>query len=310
LLLGSETLKWSVGIGEGVNRAAREAGQQAAYQALHTFTGEERTGFLFFGDGLDSAYADVVRGIQEVLGTGSLVVGGLAGDDLRFSHTYQYSHDRVTSHAVVGVLFGGEGKIGVGIDHGFAPISKPRRITRARSNVLYELDGQSAASVYEEYFGRDLMTHMHSAGFTRARIAYPLGVQGDATNQWLLRNIVAFHDDGSLSCSGELAEGAWLQLMIGSRDLALEAARRAAQDAIRPLQRVAAALVFDSAARRTLLGQQGATEEVAVIRQSLGTSIPVIGCYTYGEQAPCGTTTLSGSTAVQTGSVLVMAVEM
>ena len=308
LLLGSETLQWSVGIGEGVDGAPREGGQQAAYQAMQHFSGQQRIGFLLFGDGLASRYADVVRGIQEVLGTSSLVVGGLAGDDLRFSQTYQYCNDRVASGAVVGVLLGGTGKIGVGIEHGFAPISKPRRITRAHANVLHELDGQPATSVYEEYFGRDLMTQMQQTGFTRQRIAYPLGMRGETTDQWLLRNVVAFKEDGSLSCSGELLEGAWLQLMIGSRELALEAARQAAQDAIRSLREVAAVLVFDSVARRTLLGERCAAEEVACIRHIIGPSVPLIGCYTYGEQAPLRTSAIAGRTAIQTGAVLVVAV--
>lgn len=310
LLLSSTTLRWGVGVGEGLRTDPRKAGQQAAFDALKEFGGTQRIGFLFFGDGLVTNYADVVRGAQEVLGTSSLVVGGLAGDDFEFSHTYQYIHHRVVSDAVVGVVFGGTGKLGVGIAHGFAPISKPRRVTRARANLLMELDGHPAASVYEEYFGADLVQRMQREGFTRQASAYPLGIQGEgeADDQWLLRNVVSFQEDGSLACSAEMVEGSWLQLMIGSREFALEAARRAAQDALKSIHRVAAVIVFDSVSRRKLLGRQHAASEVAALRHAVGASTPMIGCYTYGEQAPLGTASLAGRTVVQTGSVLVIAI--
>jgi hypothetical protein len=231
----------------------------------------------------------------------------MAGDDLRFTQTYQYFHDRVVSRAVVGVLLGGSLNIGVGIEHGFAPISKPRRITRSQANVLFELDKQPAASVYEEYFGPELVQRMRQEGLTRRGIAYPLGIQREGTDQWLLRNVVSFGEDGSLSCSGEILEGSWLQLMIGSRELALEAAYKAAQEAIRSVNRIGCVLVFDSVVRRKLLGPSHAAMEIASIREVIGPSTPLAGCYTYGEQAPFGAASTHEQTATQTGSVLVVA---
>ncbi len=306
MLIASPLMACSVGVADTVDRMPRDAGHRAAQMALQGFRGNTRTGFLLFGDGLVTSYADVVRGIQEVLGTGSLIVGGMAGDDLRFAKTYQYANDRVLSRSVVGVLLGGPIKIGVGIEHGFVPISKPRRITRARANILYELDQQPAASVYEEYFGAELLQRMREESFARQRIAYPLGIQREQADQWLLRNVVAFGEDGSLACSGEMLQDAWLQLMIGSRELALDASRRAAQQAASAMNRVGFALVFDAVARRQLLGSQQAAREIASIRETLGFSVPLAGCYTYGEQAPSGSS--YERTALQTGSVLVIAV--
>ena len=307
LLIASDELVCSLGTGEGVDRDAREAGRQAAYMAVQGFHGRPRRGFLLFGDGLATNYGDAIRGIQEALGTGSLIIGGLAGDDLRFAQTYQYAGDRVLTHTVTGVLIGGGARIGAGLEHGFAPISKPRRITRARANVLYELDRKPAASVYEEYFGPALVQQLHDQRLSRQRIAFPLGIQVGESERWLLRNVLSLRDDGGLRCNGEMPEGEWLQLMIGSREPALEAARSAAQQAIRSLNQVAAVLLFDSAVRRTLLGPQHAAMEVGAIRQVVGSAIPLAGCYTYGEQAPSGSAVSYGPTVIQTGSVLVIA---
>jgi len=307
LALADEDLSVSVGAGIEVERDPRRAGYQAAHQAMRQLSGRTRSGLLLFGDGLVSGYAEVLRGIQEVLGTSSLVTGGLMGDDLRFAQTYQYAHDQVLSHAVVGLLLGGSCTIGVGIGHGFAPISKPRRITRASANVLYELDGQPASSVYEEYFGSVVMESVKQEGLSRRLIAYPLGIPLDSTGEFLLRSVRAFGKDGSLVCTGEVSEGSWVQLMIGSKELAIEAAVMAVQQASRPLRVVRFALVFDSVARKRLLGQE-ADVELARIRQVLGPSVPLVGCYTYGEQAPLGQPYPYGRSSVQTGACLVIAV--
>ena len=309
LALASDEVSVSVGSGRHVGRDPRTAGHEAAYQSLQGFNGDSRKGFLLFGDGLAMRYVEVFRGLREVLGTSFLCAGGLMADELQFRHTSQYTPQGVVSDAVVGLLLGGECAIGVGLEHGFSPISKPRRITRSRANVLQELDGHPASSVYEEYFGADLMTSVKQTTLTRQLIAYPLGIrlQLDASTAPALRTIMAFGPDGSLVCTGEVPEGAWVQLMIGSKALALEAAAAAAQAAIRPLRRVRFALVFISAVRKRLLGH-AAPQEVAAIRRVLGQDVPFVGCYTYGEQASLHGSVGGGDPMIQTGSCLVIAV--
>jgi len=304
MVLSSDVMRWSVGFAKEIGHAPREAGQQAAHAALQGLRTGPRIGFLVLADGLMPQRTELMRGIQEAVGTSSLVVGGLAGDDLQFRRTYQYINQQVFSGGVVGAAMSGTAKLGFGIEHGFAPISKPRRVTRAHANVLVELDRQPAASVYEEYFGREVVSHLHERGLSRQTIAYPLGIQCEESNQWLLRSVVAFQEDGSLSCSGEIREGAWLQLMIGSKELALEASRRAAQRATHGMNHIAAALVFDSVARRTLLGPQESAAEITRIHNVIGRQVPLAGCYTYGEHAPFAS--LDAGHSVQTGAVLII----
>jgi hypothetical protein len=306
-LLGAPSMACGLGSADAMKPSPRDGGQRAAHAALTEFKGASRSGLIFFGDGLLTCYADVVRGIREAIGTNSLVAGGMAGDDLRFERTYQYCRDRVLSRSVVCAMLGGSVKMGVGIEHGFAPISRPRRITRSTGHVLMELDGQPAAAVYEEYFGRDLVTQLRAERTPRQTIVFPLGIRWGDSEQWLLRTVAAFGEDGSLACSGEIAEGSWLQLMMGSRQLALEAARRAAQHAMQTLNRIGCVLVFDAAARRQLLGAEHAAREIEIIRETVGMSVPLAGCYTYAQQAPFGPAGPHEQSATQTGSVLVVA---
>ena len=303
----SEDLMVGVGVGTQVETNARQAGYEAAQQGVQTLPAKSRSGMILFGDGLLTGYHEVLWGIQEVIGTSALVTGGLMGDDLRFTKTYQYAQGQAVSGAVVGLLLGGNCSIGVGVEHGFEPISKPRRVTRASAHILHELDGQPAAAFYEEYFGEAVAETMRETGLTRELIAYPLGVQMDSTGRFLLRSVRGFGPDGSLVCTGEIPEGAWVHLMIGSKSSALEAAALAARQAVQSLRTVHFVVVFDSAVRQRLLGQEAA-EELLQIRRVVGPSVPLIGCYTYGEQAPLGHPHPYGRSSVQTGACLVIAV--
>lgn len=307
LALGDEELAMSIGLGESLDRAPRFAGHEAALQALRQFEGQARSGFLWFGDGLLAGYPEVIRGIHEVLGTRSLVLGGLMADDLRFTQTYQYHNERVVSRGIAGLLLGGAAVIGVGLEHGFAPISRPLQATRAHGTVLETLDGRPAAQVYEGYFGADLMETIRREGLIRPLLAYPLGVQLAGSETLLLRSVRRCEPDGSLLCAGEIPEGSTVQLMMSNKELALDAASRAAQQALRPLSKVHFVLVFDSVIRRKLLGFD-AVQDVYRIRKIIGLSTPVMGCYTYGEYGPWHGLVPSGPSAVQVGAILVLAV--
>jgi hypothetical protein len=306
-LIGAPSMAFGLGAAGVEQPSPRDGGQRAAHAAASEFKGTNRSGLLFFGDGLLTCYTDVVRGIREAIGTSSLVAGGMAGDDMRFERTYQYCRNRVLTRSVVCTLLGGSVTIGVGMEHGFAPISRPRQITRSSGNVLMELDGQPAAAVYEEYFGHDLVTQLRAEGTRRQSIVHPLGIRCGDSEQWLLRTVASFGSDGSLACSAEVAQGSWLQLMMGSRELALEAAHRAAQHAIQSLNRIGCVLVFDAAVRRQLLGAEHAAREITRIRAAVGSSVPLAGCYTYAQHAPFGSAGTYEQSATQTGSVLVVA---
>ncbi|MBI4354696.1 MAG: FIST C-terminal domain-containing protein [Candidatus Omnitrophica bacterium] len=297
LAVGDDGMEVASGLGVGADRDPRLAGHEAALQALKRFQGKSRSGFLLFGDGLVGGYTETLHGVQEVLGTQSVVAGGLMADDLRFTQTYQYADDQALSRSVVGLLLG-SCAIGMGLEHGFEPISRPLRVTAAHANILQQLDGHPAMDVYEEYFGDEVMEHVHEKSFTRQLIAYPLGIQGETTDAFLLRNVREFSADGSVVCTGEIPEGATVRLMIGSKELALEAASRAAQTALRSLASVRFVLLFDSASRRALLGSDAA-REIQQIRHIIGLSTPLIGCYTYGEHV---------LSTMQTGAALVIAV--
>jgi hypothetical protein len=77
--------------------------------------------------------------------------------------------------------------------------------------------------------------------------------------------------------------------MLGDPDKAIQAAKEAAENALSQLKgaKPKAIFVFDCMARNKLLGAR-IGEEILAIQNVLGKEVPLIGFYTYGEQAPLG----------------------
>ena len=285
LTLRSDSLRVTIGLGEAISRDAREAGQQAAREASKV-RGENRHIFMMMPDGLKGNGADIVRGVQEILGTSFPIVGGSAGDDFLFQQTYQYYNDRVLSDAVPGVLFAGPITCAFGARHGWRALGKHRVVTRAKANVIYEIDDEPAIKIYEEYFGKGV-EELSQEPLARMAILYPLGMSVPGEEEYLLRNALRVEKDGSLVCVAEVPEDSEVRLMMGSRKNCIEAARAAAQQALDSLGEAKAelAVVFNSISRYKLLGRRGSFE-IDAIREVLGGDVPLVGFYTYGEQAP------------------------
>ena len=85
---------------------------------------------------------------------------------------------------------------------------------------------------------------------------------------------------------GLILEQAVVRIMTGSRETLRWSAREAALEAMQPLRgrRPPMALVFSCVSRLAYLGP-GAQEEVAAIREEIGSSTLLIGLFSFGEVA-------------------------
>jgi len=285
MAIRSNSMQLVTGIGMRVSHNSRQAGQEAATQVAQAKLTSPHA-FLMFPDGLTGNAADVIRGVQDVFGLSFPIAGGSAADDFSFTRTFQYFQGQIYSDAAAGALLAGPIAVGIGARHGWRPLGKPRRVTQALANIVQELDGHTAVNLYETYFGRAAET-LKAGALADMSIVYPLGMPIPGEEEYLLRNVLKVDPTGSLIYAGEVPEGSEVRLMMGSKEKALEAARRAAEQALLALTPRAPtfALVFSSCSRARLFGRRAA-EEIAAIRQVLGASVPLVGFYDYGEQAP------------------------
>ncbi len=281
----SKGLRFSTGLGCGLSQDARAAGQKCAREAIKARL-RNRHIFIMMPDGLSGNGADAIRGAQEVLGTSFPIVGGSAGDDYLFEKTFQYYHDKVLNDSVVGILFGGKISIGIGTRHGWHAIGKAREVTKASGNIIEKLDEKEALRIYQDYFAEEAESLKR---FTWAKIGtiYPLGMSIADEEEYLIRYATKATANGSLVCAAEVPQGSQVRLMIADKEGVLNAAREAAAKAKEGIKdaKILAVIIFDSIARKRVLGRD-AKKEIAVIKKVLGETAPIIGFYSYGELAP------------------------
>ncbi|RLI87169.1 MAG: hypothetical protein DRO76_02740 [Candidatus Altiarchaeales archaeon] len=300
----SDEMKVNLGLGENIGENARKAGQDAATSAIsgigeelktasHIFIKTKSGGFtnvsphsmIILPDALSGGGADVVRGVTDVLGLHFPIVGGSPGDDLQMKKTYEFLNDKIYSDAVVAALISTELVTGFGVRHGWHPVGKPMTVTKSEGGRIIEIDGKPAIKAYEEFFGREISEKALGREFACNSCGIPAW-EGEYRLRWpIIKN-----EDGSIVCAAEIPENCVIRIMSGDEKSAIEAAKTAAEEAMMRAGEpepddIAACIIFDCISRKQLLGRD-ADKEIDVIKSVIGKETPLIGFYTYGEQAP------------------------
>ena len=288
MLIKSDSIRFTPASDTTIAQNARLAGTGVATK-IKERAGEDFRALLMFPDILAGNGADIVRGILDVVGKNFPVMGGAAGDDFKFVKTFQYLNDEVLSGSVVGVGLSGTFKLGVGVKHGWRPVGAPLKVTKSSGSVLHEIEGRPAISIYEDYFGEEEAHKLKEETLAKLAITYPLGMRIPGSEEMLIRDPLMVDEHGSITCAAEIPEGAEVQLMVGSRESAIAVAREAASYALGQLEgaKPKAIIIFNCIARNKLFGEQ-VGDEITAIQEILGKDVPLIGFYTYGEQAPLG----------------------
>lgn len=285
LALSSDQMAWSVGIGRGVKADSFKAGADAAREAIANAKSPIQL-FVMLPDGLNGNGAEIVRGVQSVLGENFPVIGGSAGDDYLFKQTWQYYGSDALTDSVIGIGFSGKFSFGFGIRHGWEPIGLPMKVTKAEGALLKEVDNKPALEIYSEYFGK-AAAELIREPIARMAYTYPLGMSVEGTNEFLIRDPVIANEKGEITMAAEIPVGATIRLMFGDRDKAITAARDAASVARSQLEggTPRAIFMFNCMARNRLLGVH-CHEENEAVQEIIGADVPMVGLYTYGEQGP------------------------
>jgi len=285
--LNTPDIEWTIGIGKGTDKDSFKAGKEAAEEVKKKAKAPLSL-FTMFLDGLAENGAAAVRGVQEILGKNFPIMGGSAGDDFLFQKTYEYYDDEVLTNSVIGIGLSGKFSFGVGVRHGWEPIGLPMKVTKAKGGKLIEVNNRPALSIYEDYFGKKA-EELIKEPIARMAYTYPLGMSVEGSPELLIRDVVIANEKGEITCAAEIPEGSEIRLMLGDYEKAIQAAKEAAENALAQLKgaKPKAIFVFNCVARHKLLGAR-IGEEIAAIQNVLGKEVPLIGFYTYGEQAPLG----------------------
>jgi hypothetical protein len=249
-------------------------GDGGAQKLVHVFV---------LSDGLKVNGSGLVRGLTGKLPEGVTVTGGLAGDGARFGETLVF-WDRVPENEMIAVLglYGSRLKIGFGSLGGWDPFGPERLITRAKRNVLYELDGRSALGLYKQYLGE------HAKGLPATGLLFPLSLRTKTGGTAVVRTILSVDEkEQSMTFAGDVPVGAYARLMKANFDRLIDGAIGAAKTSYQAIGSDAPELaILISCVGRKLLLKQRIEEEVEGVRDILGARTMLAGFYSYGEISP------------------------
>jgi hypothetical protein len=210
------------------------------------------------------------------------LTGGMCGDDARFEKTLASYKENPREGEVVLIGFYGETlDISFASFGGWIPFGPERKITKSKSNILFEIDDIPALDLYKKYLGDK------AEELPQASLLYPLNVTPEGKTDPVVRTILSINNENnSMVLAGDVPVNSRVQLMMASIDGIAEGAQHAAEIAMEKRKNAPQIALIVSCVGRKLVMNQRVEEEIEQVREIIGENIPIAGFYSYGEMAP------------------------
>jgi hypothetical protein len=243
---------------------------------------------LVLVDGMVSTISRFIEGLYHQLGGAVSYWGGGAGTQSHVRRPCTFTRQGVYQDAAVIALAARPARLGV--SHGWQELRGPLVATRARGNVVAELNWKNALAVYRGVVERDAQVNITPENLYEVARTYPFGIRKH-DQEVVVRCLAAVGENDSLVCVGDVPENTVLAILKAHPDRLIEAAGRATRNALPADPRtVTHCLLADGVSRVTLLGTRF-PEEMAAVADALGPvalSCPPIGMLSLGQIASNG----------------------
>lgn len=287
-LMGGDDVVAAAGIGRGLKTDPEKAVSAAIPKLADDKDRPHRTAIVLL-DPLSGNGEETALIASTLLGPTVRLAGGAAGDDLKFSRALVACGKHVANDSVVIAILASTRPLGIGVQHGHTPLSKPLTVTKATGAVVHELDGRPAFAVWKEEVRAAALKLGIDIDAVAAKemgghlLRYELGLIAGA-NEYKIRAPLSVGEKGALSFACGIPEGAVVRVTQSVEEAQVASARGAALRAKKGLggAAVAGALVFDCICRNLILGSRFGSA-VKEISTTLGA--PLAGFETYGEIA-------------------------
>jgi class 3 adenylate cyclase len=290
LLLQSDVLSLSVGLGRGSAQDPDAAAWQALTQARSNLHQPERL-CLALPDNLTGQASSIVAALGRLLAPQCALFGGAAAVPWESETSRQFFGRQVLTDCLPLILIGGPIEYAHVIENGWRPVGERQRVTSAQGRVVHRIGDRTALACYQHYLGEGSLPLPE----------FPLALFG-SDGRYVLR-VPRSYDSrtGEITYSDPIPEGAIVQLTEAVRLQMLEQTETLVPRLAKGLteSQPELALVFSCSARRRILGSEIGRELQAVSESLPG--IPVFGFQARGEIAPSA----GGQTSLLHNSTLV-----
>lgn len=175
--------------------------------------------------------------------------------------------------------------IKIGVRHGWEQLVGPLVATSTKGNDVLELNWEPAYQVYKNAILKDSGIELDAYPFFDIAKQYPFGIFKEG-NEDLVRDPIARHANGILTCVGHVPENTMLYVLKGRAEELILAARKAALDCLADHSRQPQHIfVFDCISRRLFL-EEAFEEELKAVTQSfeeIDDTLEPIGALSIGE---------------------------
>lgn len=244
---------------------------------------DARTRTLFvYVDGFASRINALIDGLFNSFGLEINYLGGGCGSlSLKAKPCIFSNRGLKQEAAVLGLL---DLPSGIGVAHGWQPISEAYKVTESTGNVIHTLDWRPAYQVYRELVEAHSGLSFRPDHFFPIAKAYPFGITKLGA-EMIVRDPLMMQGD-TLVCVGEVPQGAYVRILNGDKDTLLAAAaqarRKAASAMAGHVPRMQ--ICIDCISRVLFLEDQFHLELEALQDKTL----PMFGALTIGEIANSG----------------------
>lgn len=279
----STEIKFAAGIAEGISKDR----QHVAEALFSNLAKDDDYDYMYhsamvFADALSGFTDELIDNLTELTVGKYQFFGGGAGDDAKFQNTHVFFGEQCFADAAVILEILSNKPVGVGVSHGWKPLSKKMRVTAAKGRELISLNARPAIDVYKEYAeenGGGLDLNQPIPYF----LNNILGIE--SAGEYKLRAPIGLGENGSIIMASDVPVGSNVYVMGSGKEEAKKAAVDATENALAQLgdNKPNVALFFDCVATRLRLGHEF-DFELDKIKEKLN-GIDYAGCNTYGQVA-------------------------
>lgn len=231
-LLGMCEENGDFGVGAApLAEGARDAGATAMCSAMHNAKCPGEMPSAVWIITTPGGEEEVVRGIEDVIGTEVPLIGGSAADNSLSGEWRQFSSDGVVeNHVSILAIYTGA-RVSTALLSGYDPTRCEGTVTKAEGRIVQEIDNQPASAIYNDWLGGSLSDVIGEGGEILARTNLsPLGRKvGEVKGvpHYLLSHPERAFPNGGMQLFTDVSVGETLMCMTGSVDNLVERASNA-----------------------------------------------------------------------------------
>ncbi len=291
MTIESDEIRFDNTLSVGLKESSQKVGESIASQ-LKEKIDDDALGIMILSDGLTFNFNKFMDGLENGLNSDKNlpIFGGTSADNWEMKQTFQYCNDKVVSDGTVAVLMSGSLKMAWAVNHGCVPIGTKREITKCDGNVIYEIDNQPVLDILKEYLLEDEIDNWKSTVVNLSWGFKSPDTLVDNYDEYTIRFMPAKDDaTGSITIPTEVVEGTDIWMTRRDQIKIADGVEKIADTVKSQMKDNIPKMVFnfDCAGRgKMIFREQQKIDLLNSLQNNIGTTVPWIGLYTYGEIGP------------------------